>query len=120
MAKALLQARGQSKWEYLPTDFDIPCFWTDEELARFEGSLRAEAFKQQSAAMLGEAERAGTPSTADSEGDSTEQYLWARAVVQTRSFTLGAERLLVPGLDLFNHETAGDRFPETEPRLRKH
>ena len=36
----------------------------------------------------------------------SEDYLWARAVVQTRSFYLGAERILLPGADLLNHDPA--------------
>ena len=38
----------------------------------------------------------------------SEDYLWARAVVQTRSFYLGAERILLPGADLSARDPRAD------------
>ena len=120
------RAKGSasSRWAHLqdlPVGYDSTLFWTDEEMARLEGSDwkgLAERFSGEAksdwealqATLTAGAETGGAATFLARHGIDWEGYLWAYATLKSRQAEAQVDgkmaRLMAPGFDLFNHSDA--------------
>lgn len=93
----------------LPSEFDTPLHWAEGELEVLRGcapdwhafAVRA---REEAALDFGELEAAVGAAALHALGADRASYLWASTAFQSRLMDVqGAEALMAPGLDLFNH-----------------
>ncbi|KAG8470428.1 hypothetical protein KFE25_008849 [Diacronema lutheri] len=114
--------------QVLPREFDSPLHWTDDELAALHASPSgwrafAERARDEAARDYGELVEELGEAMLDALNADYASYLWASSAFQSRLMDVhGAEPLMAPGLDLFNHTAdplAGGSFG-LDPHTGRH
>ncbi|RQM21606.1 hypothetical protein B5M09_006790, partial [Aphanomyces astaci] len=103
----------------LPTTFDTPIFWNDDQFAALQGtnvSLLAAMMKQQIVADYTSVHSPlfqKYPALFRTPSPTMQEYKWALSVIWSRAFgiTRGGEYLqvLCPAMDMFNHDVLLNR-----------
>ena len=104
LALELVALRRQRDFRlmHMPAYNDMPCFWSEAQLELLRPSMVLASARNQRATLEAMYQQlAPVDCTRD-------EFVWAMAMVQSRTFGGGAEMVILPFIDLINTETAPD------------